>query len=100
MSRSIYSKASSNPWIASFLFGASASLTMIWFSKMRKRSSTIYSTAKSERKKSSGAIEEELLDHETLSNRMLRKAEAVIQLRTSRLVLVIERCTNGRLSDV
>ena len=40
-------------------------------------------------------IKEDLLDHEELSNRMLRKAEAVIQWRTSRLIIVIERCTNG-----
>ena len=31
---------------------------------------------------------------------MLRKAEAVIQWRTSRLVIVIERCTNGMQTGV
>eukprot|EP00535_Pseudo-nitzschia_heimii_P005345 CAMPEP_0197179258 /NCGR_PEP_ID=MMETSP1423-20130617/4275_1 /TAXON_ID=476441 /ORGANISM="Pseudo-nitzschia heimii, Strain UNC1101" /LENGTH=385 /DNA_ID=CAMNT_0042629147 /DNA_START=161 /DNA_END=1318 /DNA_ORIENTATION=+ len=49
---------------------------------------------KSETNKSIRTTREELLDHEQLSNRMLRKAEAVIQWRTSRLILVIERCTN------
>lgn len=37
---------------------------------------------------------EELMDKPELDHRMLRKAEAVIQWRTTRLVLVIERCTN------
>jgi tRNA G18 (ribose-2'-O)-methylase SpoU len=37
---------------------------------------------------------EELMDAADLDHRMLRKAEAVIQWRTTRLVLVIERCTN------
>eukprot|EP00934_Nitzschia_sp_Nitz4_P003992 Nitzschia sp. Nitz4//scaffold291_size36643//28789//30195//NITZ4_007769-RA/size36643-processed-gene-0.31-mRNA-1//-1//CDS//3329546145//3982//frame0 len=36
----------------------------------------------------------ELMDSVDLDQRMLRKAEAVIQWRTSRLVLVVERCTN------
>ena len=35
-----------------------------------------------------------LMDSMELDQRLLRKAEAVIQWRTSRLVLVVERCTN------
>lgn len=35
-----------------------------------------------------------LMDSMDLDQRLLRKAEAVIQWRTSRLVLVVERCTN------
>ncbi len=35
-----------------------------------------------------------LMDTPTLDNRILRKAEAALRLRTSRLILVIERCTN------
>jgi tRNA G18 (ribose-2'-O)-methylase SpoU len=34
------------------------------------------------------------MDSPELENRILRKAEAVIQWRTSRLIVVIERCTN------
>ena len=37
----------------------------------------------------------ELMDRPDLDQRMLRKAEAVIRWRTSRLILVIERCTNN-----
>jgi tRNA G18 (ribose-2'-O)-methylase SpoU len=43
---------------------------------------------------SSADAVEELMDKPDLDHRMLRKAEAVIQWRTTRLVLVIERCTN------
>ncbi len=35
-----------------------------------------------------------LMDTPTLDNRILRKAEAALRWRTSRLILVIERCTN------
>lgn len=35
-----------------------------------------------------------LMDSPELDHRMLRKAEAILQWRTTRLVLVIERCTN------
>jgi len=37
---------------------------------------------------------EQLIDSPTLDQRMLRKAEGAIRLRTSRLIIVIERCTN------
>eukprot|EP00560_Eucampia_antarctica_P004676 CAMPEP_0197836638 /NCGR_PEP_ID=MMETSP1437-20131217/29579_1 /TAXON_ID=49252 ORGANISM="Eucampia antarctica, Strain CCMP1452" /NCGR_SAMPLE_ID=MMETSP1437 /ASSEMBLY_ACC=CAM_ASM_001096 /LENGTH=449 /DNA_ID=CAMNT_0043442971 /DNA_START=52 /DNA_END=1401 /DNA_ORIENTATION=+ len=35
-----------------------------------------------------------VMDHSMLDGRILRKAEAAIQGRTSRLVIVVERCTN------
>lgn len=38
--------------------------------------------------------EEITMDSPTLSNRILRKAETVIQGRTSRVLIVVERCTN------
>ena len=38
--------------------------------------------------------EDVLMDRPDLDQRLLRKAEAVIQWRTTRLILVIERCTN------
>ena len=34
------------------------------------------------------------MDHPTLPNRILRKAETVIQGRTSRIIVVVERCTD------
>jgi hypothetical protein len=88
------------------LLGASASLSIVWLSQKWKRSSTASFGVKVERKQSAHAkqsalaIGEDVLDHEQLSNRMLRKAEAVIQWRTSRLIIVIERCTNGTLTIV
>ncbi len=89
------STPSSASWISPFLLGASASLSIVWLSQKWKRSSPSIPKANLERKKSVQEKGEDVLDHEELSNRMLRKAEAVIQWRTSRLVIVIERCTNG-----
>ena len=37
---------------------------------------------------------EVVMDHPNLDNRILRKAEAALRLRTSRLIIVVERCTN------
>eukprot|EP00531_Pseudo-nitzschia_arenysensis_P010130 CAMPEP_0116152174 /NCGR_PEP_ID=MMETSP0329-20121206/20506_1 /TAXON_ID=697910 /ORGANISM="Pseudo-nitzschia arenysensis, Strain B593" /LENGTH=427 /DNA_ID=CAMNT_0003648869 /DNA_START=61 /DNA_END=1344 /DNA_ORIENTATION=- len=93
MNRTAFS-APSTSWIQPFLLGASASLSIIWLSQKWQGSGRKFSKAKLEKKPSTNDGGEELLDHEELSNRMLRKAEAVIQWRTSRLVVVIERCTN------
>jgi hypothetical protein len=106
MNRTAFSTPSSTSWIPPFLLGASASLSIVWFSQKWKISSTASLNTKLERKQSTHAkqsahaIGEDLLDHEQLSNRILRKAEAVIQWRTSRLIIVIERCTNGTLTAV
>ena len=89
------STPSATAWISPFLLGASASLSIVWLAQKLKRSSPAIPQEKLERKRSVHEKGEEVLDHEELSNRMLRKAEAVIQWRTSRLVIVIERCTNG-----
>jgi len=94
MNRFYLSAPSSNSWILPFILGASASLSLIWISKKLEKSITSSSKPRSEGKTPSREIKEDLLDHEELSNRMLRKAEAVIQWRTSRLIIVIERCTN------
>jgi tRNA G18 (ribose-2'-O)-methylase SpoU len=45
-------------------------------------------------KVSSSSSATEIMDSVDLDNRLIRKAEAVINWRTSRLVLVIERCTS------
>ncbi len=37
---------------------------------------------------------ENIMDSPTLENRILRKAETALQWRTSRLIIVVERCTN------
>ena len=96
MNRAAFSTPSSASWISPFFLGASLSLSIVWLSQKRKSCSLASSKTELERKPSAYKKGEDLLDHEQLSNRMLRKAEAVIQLRTSRLVIVIERCTNGK----
>mmetsp|Transcript_4311 Transcript_4311/g.8261 ORF Transcript_4311/g.8261 Transcript_4311/m.8261 type:complete len:471 (+) Transcript_4311:63-1475(+) len=40
------------------------------------------------------AKDEIIMDSPTLENRILRKAEGALRLRTSRLIIVVERCTN------
>ena len=100
MNRSTSLPAVSNRWILPFLLGASTSISLVWFSQKWKRWSTISLATKSKINKSIKTDREEVLDHEQLPNRMLRKAETVIQWRTSRLVLVIERCTNGTSTAV
>ena len=108
--RLAFSTPSSNSWILPFMLGASASLSVLWISKNWQTSTSTSSTTtslttttQSERKSPSNnktGNDVDVLDHEQLSNRILRKAEAVIQWRTSRLILVVERCTNGTYCSV
>mmetsp|Transcript_57597 Transcript_57597/g.66500 ORF Transcript_57597/g.66500 Transcript_57597/m.66500 type:complete len:477 (+) Transcript_57597:130-1560(+) len=89
----------SDSWILPFVLGASASLSVVWISTNWENISTLLlptlkSTRKESPSKSLTATGEKVFDHEELSHRMLRKAEAVIQLRTNRLIIVVERCTN------
>ncbi|VEU36821.1 unnamed protein product [Pseudo-nitzschia multistriata] len=86
--------SSSNSWILPFMLGASTSLSLLWISKKLEILIATSSTSRSDEKTKPREMKQDILDHEELSFRMLRKAEAVIQWRTSRLILVIERCTN------
>mmetsp|Transcript_905 Transcript_905/g.972 ORF Transcript_905/g.972 Transcript_905/m.972 type:complete len:209 (-) Transcript_905:2599-3225(-) len=97
MNRQAFSHSDS--WILPFVLGASASLSVVWISTNWENISTLLlptlkSTRKESPSKSLTATGEKVFDHEELSHRMLRKAEAVIQLRTNRLIIVVERCTN------
>lgn len=107
----------SNSWAVPFVLGVSSAISVLWLQhKMMSTGDKVNSTptksvAASRTAPSSKPTtttepmlssseqpeqqqEEELMDCVDLDNRMLRKAEAVIQWRTTRLVLVIERCTN------
>jgi len=83
-------------WILPFLLGASASLSAVLLSKNWAWSPlSPRKSAFSENKNAQSSNDADVvIDHEQLDNRMLRKAEAVIQWRTSRIILVVERCTN------
>ena len=96
---------STSSWIAPFALGVAAALSLTWLSsqvatksKSRKsppapKSRSLPPPAASQRS-SAADNSKEMMDAPDLENRMLRKAEAVIQWRTTRLILVIERCTN------
>ncbi len=104
-------------WILPFALGASTALSLVWLShrfdkisntpttktstihhetpKSPSTSSTIVSTSQQTRATTQEVMDgQELMDSMELDHRLLRKAEAVLQWRTTRLVLVVERCTN------
>ena len=89
-------KASSSSWLIPFGLGATSALFLVWANqKLARKSVTNHSGKASSTSPSKESVtNEELMDSAELDHRMLRKAEAVIQWRTTRLVLVIERCTN------
>jgi hypothetical protein len=98
------SRVPSSSWAVPFVLGAAAALTLVWAGNkasernQHERHSRKPSSSESDASKGTNASSadtvEELMDKPDLDHRMLRKAEAVIQWRTTRLVLVIERCTN------
>jgi tRNA G18 (ribose-2'-O)-methylase SpoU len=104
---------SSSSWVYPFLMGSATSLSALWIAQNWDRviiafqptfkSTTAISTVQSYLQKSpippsneqqQQQQQSQILDAPDLDQRMLRKCEAVLQWRTSRLVLVIERCTN------
>lgn len=117
------SNSASSSWVVPFVLGAASAASLLWLSQkssslsesptkkvsgVAKRSLPTSTSKSSSRKEeplkaksvarssqaSNGDATDELMDSVELDNRMLRKAEAVIQWRTTRLVLVVERCTN------
>ena len=86
-----------NSSIVPFLLGAVSTLSFYWI----RNSHHNYWKKKQENIAAEDAAttatyneDTDIFDNEKLPNRMLRKAEAVIQLRTNRLLIVVERCTN------
>lgn len=86
--------------LPSFLLGAATALSLVWASNSLQKNKSRKPAKKSLPRKlgvdppSSSSQNNEVMDSVDLDNRLLRKAEAVIRWRTSRLVLVIERCTS------
>ena len=77
-----------NSSIVPFLLGATASLSIVWIWQQRKAISNKCNKKDKSRTSDTSTLkgfpskEKEIFDHENLSHRMLRKAEAVIQWRT------------------
>ncbi|KAL9183547.1 hypothetical protein ACHAXT_004403 [Thalassiosira profunda] len=78
--------------IPSFLAGAACSAALLYISQrarqQRRRPQQPFATSPN------ADDAEELLDSTDLDQRMLRKAEGALVKRTSRLIIVVERCTN------
>jgi hypothetical protein len=85
--------SSFSSWILPFVLGVASGLTLTQLLPLLSSDGKI-TTTKTNVVDNSDVNNEELMDAADLDHRMLRKAEAVIQWRTTRLVLVIERCTN------
>jgi tRNA G18 (ribose-2'-O)-methylase SpoU len=86
----------SSSWVVPFVLGAATSLSLVWinqnWNKINKKRKL--SRQQQQQQQQQQVNEEELIDSPDLDHRMLRKCEAVIQWRTNRLILVVERCTN------
>lgn len=81
----------------SFLAGAAASAALIYLYQNLYVSNTQTRSTKSRKDVSSSppqtTTSEKLMDSCVLDQRMIRKAEGAILNRTSRLIVVVERCT-------
>ena len=74
-----------------FLAGALASASMIW---LGPKLQLLLVSVNRQRQRQLLAKEEVVMDNPNLDQRMLRKAEGALQKRTSRITIVVERCTN------
>lgn len=84
---------SQKEWIKAFLMGSVTTLLAIrvisHFSIQKKKTDQDHST-----KVGGSSKQSVVMDSPDLDQRILRKAETALQNRTSRLIVVIERCTN------
>lgn len=97
------SGGSSTSWVVPFVLGAASAASLFWISHhvSQKNTSNDISSKPNKAQSSSSSSNKndnnattQLMDSVELDNRVLRKAEAVLRWRTTRLVLVVERCTN------
>ena len=84
--------------VSSFVAGSLTALTGVWlYNTLFQQQSNFIEKCqkKNDESKSTNKDDETIvMDHKGLDGRILRKAEAAIRGRTSRLVIVVERCTN------
>ncbi|KAG7341629.1 tRNA/rRNA methyltransferase SpoU [Nitzschia inconspicua] len=100
------SSTSSTFWVTPFFLGAVTSLSAVWvsqnwrqisrFRQVKQKQRSTYRSVESNNRPNNhdDQSQQPVVDAPDLDQRMLRKCEAVLKWRTSRLVLVIERCTN------
>ncbi len=81
--------------ISSFVAGSLTALTGVWlYTKVFQQQNSLIEKCQNNVETKSTTENEIVMDHKGLDGRILRKAEAAIRGRTSRLVIVVERCTN------
>ena len=92
---------SSTSWTTPFLLGVATALSVVWINQRISKSNPCERrrTRHEGDNKCNDSNQENtntrlVMDAPDLEQRMLRKAETVIQWRTTRLLLVVERCTN------
>lgn len=87
-----------NEWIKPFLLGSLTTIAAMrvipLFSTKNKKTVVDDARLSSAVKIDSGTTQSVVMDSPDLDQRILRKAETALQNRTSRLIVVIERCTN------
>ncbi|KAL7528764.1 hypothetical protein ACHAWF_002693 [Thalassiosira exigua] len=87
----------SSPVVQSFFAGAACSAALfVWYSKIsgHARSQSVNARKSTAPRRPGSPPSEKLMDSCSLDQRMIRKAEGAILNRTSRMIIVVERCTN------
>jgi len=78
-----------------FLLGVASTLAVIWVTRrLSNRKATTTRRDNKAKPNEKSCESDQLMDTPDLSQRIIRKAETVIQWRTSRITVVVERCTN------
>ena len=88
----------SSQGVQSFLAGAACSAALIYLYHKLATDRTRYYGRKEAGAAHPPPPSDKLLDSSSLEKRMIRKAEGALQKRTSRLIIVVERCTNDHVS--
>jgi hypothetical protein len=97
----VFGTMASKPNIQAFLAGSALTASLIYLYQKAQSSSSNTSTtndatrnANPSSRRNIADNSSQLMDSASLDQRMIRKAEGAIRNRTSRLVIVVERCTN------
>lgn len=90
--------------VQAFLAGSALTASLLYLFQKAQRSASLSSnghpktktgrTSPNVNQRNTADNSSQLMDSPSLDQRMIRKAEGAIRNRTSRLVIVVERCTN------
>jgi tRNA G18 (ribose-2'-O)-methylase SpoU len=98
-SSGIYSASKASGTLASFFLGAATAFSLVFlFGNLSRRQRLITNdeddTNECDKIDGRDPVQKDLYDAPDLDLRLIRKAEAVIQGRSDKLIIVVERCTN------